>query len=221
MSKTLLDGVNEVLKRVNTIAGDASALTTLVDSSKQHDIDIALQVINEGIIKLYTSSGIELPGEGASSTLTLVLNQREYSLATNLVQIRWPMVDRTNTQFLYEFPGSYQDMLLLDPEQNDTGLPTWGTINPGNNLLHVDRAPTSAEAGRTYYYEYDKDVTLSTATDSMPFSDTCFRAMVPAWVQLWKRERRNEFDQALYMDSIGTASRVITKLEPKKSYTPR
>ena len=221
MAKTLLDGVNEILKRVNVIAGDVAALTTLTDSSNQHAIDIAVQVINEGIDELYTITNKPKPKEQGESTITLVAGTRDYTLASDLIRMRWPMIDRTNSTYLFDYPGDYNDMLQLDPEQNDTGLPIWGTINPKDGTLHVSHAPTSAEAGRVYTYEYDKDVSLSSASSAVPFSDACFRSMVPAWVQLYKREMHNEFDQALYQQAFGRASRLVTEREPRSDWMPR
>jgi hypothetical protein len=221
VAKTLLDGVNECLKRVNIIAGDAAALTSLTDASRQHPIDLTVQVINEGIDELYSSSHITIPGEQKESTMILIDGQREYDLATDLVELKWPMIDKINTTFLFKYPGGYDGLLLLDPEQNDTGLPYWGIISPVNNKLHLDRTPTSQENGRTYTYQYEKDLELTSASSPMPFSNAVFRAMVPAWVQLWKREMRNEFDVTLYKMSLGRASRFVTESKQRTTYSPR
>lgn len=221
MAKTLLDGVNEILKRVNVIAGDAAVLTTLTDSARQHPIDIAVQVINEGIDELYSVSNRPIPKEQAESTITLVTGTRKYSLASDLLQLRFPLIDKTNTQFIFEYNDGYNGLLMLDPEQNDTGQPHWGAISPVNGYLHLDRAPTSNENGRVYTYQYDKNLALSAAADTVPFNDASFRAMVPAWVQLYKREMRNEFDTELFRNSIGRAARYAIMVEPRSSYSPR
>jgi len=219
VSKTLLDGVNETLKRVNIV--NATLLTSLTDSGKQHDINVCVQVINEGIDEIYSFASAAQIGEGAESTITLVAGTADYALASDLVQIRWPMIDKTDTQYIFEFPGGYDAMLVFDPEQDDTGLPIQAAINPNNNRLHVWPIPTSADAGRVYTYQYDKNLALSAATDAMPFTDAAFRAMVPVWAQLWKRERRNEFDQTLYYENLGRAARFLTQAEPRTSYSPR
>lgn len=218
MAKTLLESVNEILKRTGIIAGDAGALASLTDSQRQNWIDIAVQVVNEGIDELYTATGRAKPNEQAEGTITLVAGDRDYALASAMVQIRWPMIDRTNNQYLSEYPGGYNQMLVDDPEQDDTGLPHWGAIRPTDGELHLDRAPTSAEAGRVYRYQYDKDLALSLAADTVPFKDITFRAMVPAWVQLWKREARNEFDDGLFTASIGRAARTVTQVQPRTHY---
>ena len=219
MSHTLLDAVNEVLKRVNIIV-TGSLFTSLTDSAQQHNIDVAVQVINEGNDELYSGTKI-MPSSQQEATITLATNTREYSLASDLIRIMWPMIDKTNTQYLLEYEEGYNAMLLEDPQQLYTGLPIWGVISPITGKLRVDRAPTSAENGRVYTYEYEKNVVLSAATDAMPFNDETFRAMVPAWVQLWKRERRNEFDAALYTQAIGRASRMVREDYPRTSYGSR
>jgi hypothetical protein len=221
MAKTLLNSVNEILKRVSLIAGDAGLLTTLTDSARQVAIDVAVQVVNEGIDQLYAASNVAKPNGQGESAITLATADRSYALASGLIRLRWPMVDKTNTQFLHQYPGGYNAMLISDPEQDDTGLPVYAAINPVSGELHLDRAPTSVENGRIYTYQYDKELALAAAADTVPFKDVVFRAMVPAWVQLWKRERRNEFDGDLYRVNIGRAAALMTQIEPRDSWSPR
>jgi hypothetical protein len=221
MAKTLLNATNEILKRVGLIAGDSGLLTTLTDSARQVAIDVAVQVVNEGIDELYAASNVAKPNGQGESTVTLATADRSYALATGLLRLRWPMVDKTNTQFLHQYPGGYNAMLIADPEQDDTGLPVYAAINPVNGELHLDRAPTSVENGRIYTYQYDKELVLSVAADTVPFKDAVFRAMVPVWVQMWKRERRNEFDGELYKIDLGRAATLMTQILPRDSWSPR
>ncbi len=221
MAKTLLNAVNEVLKRANEIAGDAGLLTTLTDSARQHPIDICIQVVNEGIVRLYTATSKPLPKSQAQAVITLATGTRQYALATDMVQLRWPFIDKTNAQYIHEYPGGYNRMLLLDPEQDDTGLPYMGAISPVNGYLHLDRAPTSVDNGKVYTYQYDKALAMALATDTVPFSDEAFLMMVPAWAQLYKREMRNQFDEILYKQSMGDAAALVTQKQPRDSYSPR
>lgn len=221
MAKTLLDAVNQIFMRVNAISGDAAALTSLTDSARQHPIDVAIQVVNEGIDALFTASHISLPKSQAESTITLATNTREYNLATDLTTLYYPFRDVTNSQYIFEFKNGYNNLVLLDVTQTWTGLPQFGVISPITGKLRVDRAPTSVENGRVYTYEYEKDLALSLATDNVPFGNACFRAMVPAWVQLYNRGMRNEMDQALYSASLGRASRLVTEIQQRTTYSPR
>lgn len=226
MAQSLLNAVNEVLSEVGFIAGDAGNLTSLTDSSRQRPIDVAVRSINVGIDELYSATGKPQPNEQAESTITLVAGTRAYSLAADLNQLRWPMIDRDNNQYLTEWPTSpgedpYMSLLIHDPERDDEGLPHWGAISPVDGTLLLDRAPTSEEAGRVYYYQYDKELALSAATDEVPFKDVVFRAMVPVWTEIWKREMRREFDQAYLATSLGRAGRYLTQKQPRSSYRAR
>lgn len=221
MAKTLLNAVNEVLKKVGMIHGDSEALTTLSRSAIQRSIDIAIQVINEGIDDLYTTSGVPLPNMQDESTITLVTGTRSYALASTLVRLQdEPMVDQTNNQYLEPYPGGYNQMLIDDPERDDTGLPQYYAIKATNGQIYLDRAPTSVENGRIYTYQFDKDLVLTVLGDTVPFKDIVFRAMVPVWALLWQRERRGAkaFDPALYKKRMGTASGLLRQVTPRTSY---
>lgn len=218
MAKTLLNAVNEMFRRSSLVAGDASLLTTLTDSSRQVDIDVAVQVVNEGIDALYAICEISLPSGQGESTVTLAAGTRAYSLASDLTRLRWPLIDKTNTQFIFEYPDGYNGLLLFDPEQDDTGLPYYAAIRPTDGKLHMDRAPTATESGSIYTYQYDKDTVLSAASDAVPFNNRVFRAMVPAWIQLWKRERRSEYDAGLFKAAFGQAVTYLTEAIPRESW---
>lgn len=220
-NKTLGDAINEILKKASFTAGDAGAVTSLTDSPRQVAIDCAVQATNEGIDELYTTTGTPMPSEQAESTVVLVTNTRAYSLATDLLQIRWPLIDKTNTQFIEEYAGGYNSLLLLDPTQTNTGLPHWGAIRPTDGKLHLDTAPTSVENGKTYTYQYDKNLALTLFTSNVPFNDAVFRAMVPVWYEFWKRNMRQSFDAEIVKLNLGRASRLVTEVQPRENWSNR
>lgn len=221
MTKTLLNGTNEILKRVGIVSGDAVILDSLTDSARQRAIDVAVQAINEGVDELFSVSNKSLPLKQGESTIVLSLGVREYSLADDVVKLRWPFIDRANAQYLAEYPGGYNKMLVDDMEQDDEGLPHYAAIRETDGKLYLDRAPTTEDAGRVYVYQYDREFGLEAAADVLPFNDAVFRAMVPVWVQLWKREMRNEFDNDLFKLNIGRAARFTSSVQPRRSYNPR
>ncbi len=220
-NKQLLDCVNEILKRVNIIAGNAGLLTTLTNSALQHNIDVAIQVVNEGIDELYTTVKSPLPTQLKESSLTLVTGTREYALPTDFVSMQWPLVDRTNNQFLFEWRDDYNSFLLLDPQQTYTGLSNWAMISPITGSLRLDKAPDSTVNGHIYFYEYEKNLELINSTDTVPFNNEVFRAMVPAWAMLYSRDMREKFDQSLYHLSMGRAARALTETPARDNYSPR
>lgn len=225
-NKTLLNAVNEIFRRVGMIQGDARLLTSLTDQARQRAIDVAVQVVNEGIDELYSVTGVSPSSGQDESTFTLATGTRSYSLASDLVRIKYYpgnvlAIDKTNAQFIFPYPEGYNGLLILDPEQDDTGLPYYAAINPTDGTLQVDRAPTAAENGRIYTYQYEKELVLTLLTDNVPFGNAVFRAMVPAWVQLYRRDQQNDFDAALFRTHLGRASRLVSKVPPQDDYCPR
>lgn len=222
MSKTLLDGVNEILRKKNMVAGDAALLTSLTDSSRQPWIDLCIQVINEGIDEVYSISQKSLPNQMVEATITLATNTKAYALPTNLVRMHWPLIDRTNRRFIQQYASGYEGMLLVDLGQTFTGLPLFAAIRASDNMLVFDRTPTISENGNVYNYQYDKDTVLTAASDAMPFNNEVFRAMVPFWTQMWERQKRTQdYDPMMFKSSLGRAARALTENLPRETYNPR
>lgn len=222
MSKTLLDGVNEILRKKQIIAGDAALLASLTDSSRQPSIDLAVQCINEGTDELYSIAQRSLPNQMVEATITLATSTKTYSLPSGLVRLHWPLIDRTNRRFIQEYASGYEGMLLVDIGQTFTGLPLYAAIRASDGMLVMDRTPTSAENGNVYNYQYDKDTAMTAASDSMPFDNEVFRAMVVVWTQLWEREKRTQnYDEMIFKTSLGRAARMLTQEQPRETYNPR
>ena len=211
MVKTLLDGVNDVLKRTNFItSGDE--FTSLTDSSRQVYIDVAVQVWNEAVEELYSTAEQAMPTELAEDTITLVADQRVYTLASDLVEFRFPLLDETNSHFIFKWGGDYHSLVNAQPDPNAfRGLPNFGVIDPRTGNLFLDRDPTTdgGGVGRVYKYRYDRELALSLATDTFPFKDVVYRGLVPAVAQFWNREQRNSFDAALAQLHLGRAARYL------------
>jgi hypothetical protein len=221
VAKSLLNGVNEVLKRVHIIQGDSGELTTLTDSARQIYIDLAVQVWNEQIDEIYAKTSIALPNSLVEATITLVTSDRDYALAADLVQLRYPLLDRTNGQYITEYPGGYETMAADQNFPNNyTGLPTSAAIRPTDGELYMNNIPTANENGNIYTYLYDKDTVLSIAADTVPFKDAVFRAMVPAVAESWKKARRQRFSQTNYNNAMARAATLLSQNQLRNKYIP-
>lgn len=221
MAKTLLNCANETLKRVKVITSNGE-LTSLTNTGKQPYIDIAIQVINETIDQLYADIKEPRPNILTEATITLVTGDRDYALATDLTLLHYPLLDRTNGQYIIEYPGGYMS-LSTDQSQpaNYTGLPQLGAIRPTDGELYLDRIPTSNENGNVYTYQYSKDTGLSVLTDEVPFNDIIFRALIPAFAEKWKLENKKEFNGGVFKRAIGTAARYLRKTPQNNSWMPQ
>lgn len=226
MAKTLLQGVNDVFKRLNLIAGDSGELSSLTDSARQQWIDVAVQVWNEALEELYSTAEMSFPQELAENTITLVTDDRDYALETDLAQLVEQQgvyfVDETNNHFIFKYAGTYEDLVIdqVDPS-TFVGLPSFAVIRPTDGQAYMDRIPTAEENGRVYKYRYHKDVSLSAAANTFPFTDTVYRAMIPAVSQLWLRDQRNTFDGEIFVASMGRASRLLGTITHRDSWANR
>lgn len=217
MAKTLLDGVNEALKRVKIVRGDTGALTSLTDPAVQTHIDLMIQMWNESLDDLYGDT--IKPKELAESTLTLATGDRDYALQTDLVELKFPLIDETNGNYIFEWEAGYMNLVTVQniPDSWE-GLPYYAVIRPTDGELYMDRIPTAQENGRIYKYRYDKDLVLAAAADTMPFTDAVFRAMVPVVAQKFSRERKRAFNEDEFRSSLGRAAALLATTEASRTW---
>lgn len=217
---TLLDGVNEVLKRAAIIDSDGGELASLTDSSRQVWVDTAIQCWNEAIDDLYSLVNQPLPTRFAEATIVLATGDRDYALQS-ASRIFFPFRETTSGYRIEEYKAGYQSMVngQLVPA-NYTGRALFACIRPSDGQLYLERIPTSSENGLTYTYGYEADTALSAAADTMPFSESCFRAMVPVVTQLWSREQQRQFDPQMYQANLGRAARFLRRMPARDTWTP-
>lgn len=222
MAKTLLDGVNELGRRVGLIQGDSGVFSSLTDSPRQQFIDVAVQVFNELVDDVYSRSDRAHPIEMDEDTIILISNKRNYPLRDEVTRLFWPMLDETNGQYITEYPGSYIDMVNLQPfPDNEKGLPRMGAWNPNDGFIYLDNIPQSAEAGKVYKYRFSKDLVMTLSTDRFPFADVVFRAIMPAAAELWRLNNNREFDRPAFDRSVGRAVRYLSKVPRSGTWNPR
>lgn len=221
---TLLQGVNEVLKKVHIIQGDAGELTTFTDSARQVYIDIAIQAWNELIDDLYAGSQTEKPQLWTSNTITLVTSTRTYALQTDVIELHWPFKNDSNGNYLREYPGGYLKLVQSqDIPANFTGLANYAALDPTASApqVYLDRIPTASENGDAYTYFYQKDGEATAITDVLPFNEGVVRALVPAVAEVWRRHQQKDFDASLFTSSMGRAARLLNQKKQRQSYLPR
>ena len=226
MSKTLLNGVNEVLKKAKLIQGDSGALTSLTDSARQVWVDTIIQAWNEILIELYHASGRMLPKFVTSESITLVTDDRDYAVTGDTWF--WPLLDETNGRYISEYRGGFEQMIRDQPvPANFTGLPLFGVVEPESGELYLDRIPTSSENGLVYKVWYQEDGEMSTAAAEFPFSDSAFIALVPAAYEKFRFHDRPEIDaeairrsDEAFRRSMAQGGALLTKTPARRSYGP-
>lgn len=214
---TFLQAINESLKRVGLIQGDAGELTSFSDSARQTDIDIMIQVWNEVIQGLYFFE--PQPKEVGESTFTLVTDTREYDVASDFEGFVTDPLQETDGYQLYQYPGGYIRMVAdqLIPS-NYTGRPVYYVVNPQNGKIRLDASPTASENGEVYTYRYTKSLEMANTTDTFPFSDQVVRNLYPAVKQMWNRHRKETFDRGIFNASMALAQKTLNTHELRKTY---
>lgn len=216
MAYTLLQAINLVLKRVGTVAGDATALTSLTDSARQRDIDVCVEVWNEAIRQIYRYG--DLPGEMAQGSITLVTGQREYDWASDFEEMAGESESEqvftcaTNNLRLTPYPGGYQAMFNAQPNPAFwNGVPYRWTDNPVTKKIRVDYFPTASENGLVYTYNYVKRLNLSGASDTFPFSDSVVDMLVAPVAEVYRQEVKENVRQPIYALTSFTAALEFAK----------
>ena len=228
MAKTLLNAVNDTLKRLAYIKGNSGELSSLTDSQRQVMIDLAVASWNETIIDLYDVSELQFPNEMATATITLVTSTRAYVLPSDLTFIRFPLINTTNGYTIEAYPGGWEQMRRdqLQPS-NYTGRPNYGVVRPSDGYLYLDRIPQSADNGLAYTLTYDKSLLMAVAADTVPFNNDIYTALIPAVVEKIKMERDEQNDTKYavsakkYRTSLGKAASMLMQQQPKTSYAAR
>jgi len=225
MAKTLLQGVNDVLKRMGAIKGNSGEIASLVDSQRQVLVDLAVSCWNETIIELYESSQMTMPNEMGTSTVTLSAGDRDYALPSDLVFIKWPLRNASNGYLIHEYPGGFEQLENDQLQPNAfTGRPLYAAIRPSDGQLYLDRIPQAEDAGIAYTLEYDKSLIKTLATDTFPFNDDTYYVLIPAVAEKIKMERDDQSEgryvvsRKKYDKAIGLAAGMISLNKQRKSW---
>ena len=220
---TYLVAVNDTLRRVGAIAGDASALTSFTDTQRQREIDIVLQVWNEIVHELYDLGSLQ--GEVAEGSITLVTDTDNYAVETDFEQMAGAtyltrVLVNSDGRRLTEYPGGYRQMFIDQPDRSDfTGAASYWAFNLTNNTIRLDRRPTSDENGDVFNYVYDKRLNLSATTDNMPFSDTVTEALQSVVAEIFRIDFHGETrDPISSIAGFKRAASLITQKQRRKRY---
>lgn len=100
---TFIDAVNQVLRRESIIRGDNDNLTTFSDTTHNATSQLAQIAIQDEITELISRGMLNY--EHKTSTLTMVTNQRSYTLANDFIGM-WGnkalFYDATNNIMVWE-----------------------------------------------------------------------------------------------------------------------
>jgi hypothetical protein len=180
---TFIDGVNRLLRINNIIKGDDDNITAFSDDQHASDIEMAQIAIQDELTDIVSERLI--PYEKTNTTITLLTSTRVYALASDFIRFFGEphFFDATDNVQIYEWPGGEERLQTqIFTYKTDEGAPTWwywdATTSKKVAFFNV---PNSVYNNRSLSYDYEKDVSVTNTTDTMPFHNTIeFQAFISA-----------------------------------------
>lgn len=165
-------GLNRLLRINQIIGGDDDDITTFDDTQHAADIELAQIAIQDELSSLVSDSLI--PYEKTSDSITLSTGTRVYSLASDFVRFygsKPSFYDSTDNVRIYELPGGEDAIKDSDYQyKTNTGTPHWWYWDSTTSKkVAFYYSPTSDYNGRSLTYDYEKSVTVTDESDTLPF----------------------------------------------------
>ncbi len=166
-----LAAVNRVLRTNGIIKGDDDEVTTFSDTQHNATLNLAIIAIQDELNELISDKLINY--ELATASITTSSGVRTYALATDFIRFYEDafFLDSTSNNQIFEYPGGKQILRLENLNYaTQTGSATWWyweeatTKKVGFYLVPNDD-------GRVLTYDYQKDVSVSASTDTLPFQN--------------------------------------------------
>lgn len=164
-----LAGVNRILRVNGIIRGDTDELTSF--SGLQHNATqtLAQIAIQDELTELVSDRVLPYEHDNTGSIVTIA-GQRSYSLPSNFVRFFGEplLVCTDDNNNIYEYPGGEDRLRHVDPNYATTqSSPIWWYFDlTTTKKIAFYYVPSDA---KTYTFHYEKDVSVSNASDTLPF----------------------------------------------------
>lgn len=218
-----LAGVNRVLRTNGIIKGDDDNISTFSDVQHNATLNLAIIAIQDELIDLVSDRLVNY--EYATGTITTSAGARAYSLAADFVNFFGKphfLASSANRQ-IFEYPGGLPQLQMdVSNYASQSGTPNWWYWEPSTTKqISFYQTPNAAE---TLTYAYEKDVSVTNATDTLPFHNEieaqAFCAMASRRFKFLFENHPNQ-DQVLAADaSYQTAKgRLIRLMKGRNPYS--
>jgi len=213
-----LTGLNRLLRTVQIISGDDDDITTFSDTQHAADIELAQIAIQDELATLVAEKFLDY--EKATDTISLVTGTRTYALASDFIRFYGTnpsFYDSTDNVRLYEYHGG-EDLLRDADLKYDTtqgGPWAWYWDSTTSKQVAFYAVPQSSYNGRSLSYDYEKSVSVTASTDTLPFhNDEAAQAFVSCAARRFKVMDESLLVPALEQDAIyvSAKSRLVSFL---------
>ena len=166
-----LGAVNRILVNNFILRGDDDLISTFTDSQHEATVRVAQNAVTTELNNFLSFFPVDY--EKTTGSITTVASQRTYDLPSDFVRFFGdnPYLYQTgdnDTYRLFEYGGGenklrQEDYTYLTNEGYEIA---WYWNSTTNKSIALWQVPDGA---RIYYFEYEKDVSVSNSTDTLPF----------------------------------------------------
>lgn len=225
---TFLQAVNRILRLNAVLRGDTDEIATFSDTQHNASLNLAVVCVQDELINLISDRLI--PSERSTSgTVTLVANQRTYSLASGFLRFYGlPHLSNGATQ-IYEWPGGLADLQIRFPNwDTEAGTPNWWYFEPTTTKkIGLFQVPNTS--GDVWSYELETSTIVSASSDNLPFHNAeenfAFALMSSRRFKFSFEDIKNQLDitavlekDRTYLTAKATLINLIKGKNPTRSY---
>lgn len=168
---TLIQAIARIMRIEGIIRGDTDAPTSLSDLQHGATINLAAIAVQDELNEI--TSDVMIPYEkDTTGSLTTVAGTRSYALASNFVRfVGRPMLYCSADNYeMFEFPGGEESLKVQVPNYKTVQSTPYAFYFEYTTTKKISFFPVPQEA-KTYTYDYEKDVSVTAAGDTLPFQN--------------------------------------------------
>ena len=164
-----LSAVTRVMRSEGIIRGDTDGPASFADLQHGATISLAQIAVQDELNELLSDEAIAYEHSSLGSIVT-VAGTISYSLASDFIRFfgSASLYDSSNKVRIYEYPGGESRLqeTYFDYKVTQTLPIAWYFDETTTKKIAFWPVPSTA---RTYTYDYEKDVSVTLATDTLPF----------------------------------------------------
>ena len=166
---TFLDAVTRIMRSEGILRGDTDAPSTFSDLQHGATISLAQIAIQDELNELISDELIPYEHSPSGSIVT-VSGTRSYSLPSDFIQFfgRAVLYESTSNILLYEYPGGEARLATVYYDYKTAQATPIHWYFDLTTTKKIAFWPVPQDA-KTYTFDYEKDVSVTNATDTMPF----------------------------------------------------
>jgi hypothetical protein len=167
-----IGGVNRILRSNGIIKGDDDVLTTFSDLQHNATSQLAQIAIQSELNDLISDNLI--PYERAQGSITTVTGTRAYALAADFVRLYGDppfLYNAVQNRAVYEFAGGENALRnqIWQYRTQSGSVINWYLEQGTSKQIALYQVPDANNAGQIWAYDYEKDVSVTNSTDTLPF----------------------------------------------------